>query len=145
MRFLENPLGHSHLAGCETLPRLHTVVPSQRMAAYLHTKGTFTAHLCTHAFEVVLVIRCNLSELGERGLVQLVASGTWSGYHFETLCYQRPRQPVTSYTITAVPVSRGITGEYALAPDQSGNAWYNEHGLVSDCLAKRKLVKRKYR
>ncbi len=88
---------------------------------------------------------CNLSELGEQGLVRLVASGTWSGYHFAMQCLQEPDQPVTSYTITAVPVSPGITGQYALCADQSGQVWYSKHGVVSDCLAMRKGVGRKYR
>jgi hypothetical protein len=32
-----------------------------------------------------------------------------------------------------------------LCADQSGEVWYSEHGLVSDCLSMRKQVEKKYR
>lgn len=88
---------------------------------------------------------CNLSDLGERGLVDgLTASGTRSGYHFEIRCPQDGSQKISGYTIAAVPVSPGTTGTYALCTDQSEQIWYSESGLVSDCLSKRKPIERKY-
>jgi hypothetical protein len=89
---------------------------------------------------------CNLSDLSEQGAVDgVLASGTKAGYHFEIQCPQRSAQNPKSFTITAVPLNPGVTGQYALCADQSGEVWYSEHGLVSDCLAMRKQVGRKYR
>lgn len=88
---------------------------------------------------------CNLGDLGQLGLVdRLSASGTRNGYHFEIRCPQDGGQEAMGYTITAVPVSPGMTGNYALCTDQSGQVWYSENGLVSDCFAMRKLIERKY-
>jgi len=89
---------------------------------------------------------CNLSDLGKQGAVDgVLASGTKAGYHFEIQCPQRGAQKAENFTIAAVPVNPGVTGQYALCADQSGEVWYSEHGSVSDCLAMRKQVGRKYR
>lgn len=89
---------------------------------------------------------CNLSDLAEQGTVdRVLASGTMAGYHFEIRCPQRDTQKAESFMITAVPVNPGVTGQYALCADQRGEVWYSEGGSVSDCLAMRKLVGRKYR
>lgn len=89
---------------------------------------------------------CNLSDLGEQGAVDgVLASGTKAGYHFEIRCPQRGAQKAESFTIITTPVSPGVTGQYALCADQSGEVWYSDHELVSDCLAMRKQVERKYR
>jgi len=89
---------------------------------------------------------CKLNDLGALGLVDgVLASGTKSGYHFEIQCPQRGAQKAESFTITAVPTIPGVTGQYALCADQSGEVWYGEDGLVSDCLAMHKLVGREYR
>jgi hypothetical protein len=86
---------------------------------------------------------CTLSDLGEQGTVDRVL--TKAGYRFEIQCPQRGAQKAERFTITAVPVSPGVTGQYAFCADQSGEVWYSEHGSVSDCLATRKQVERKYR
>jgi hypothetical protein len=89
---------------------------------------------------------CTLGDLGEQGRVDgVLASGTKAGYHFEIQCPQRDAQRAERFTITAVPVNPGVTGQYVLCADQSGEVWYSEHGLVSDCLAMRKQVERKDR
>ena len=89
---------------------------------------------------------CTLTDLGEKGGVDgVLASGTKAGYHFEIQCPQRGAQKAEKFIITAVPVNPGVTGQYALCADQSGEVWYSELGLVSDCLAMRKPVERKYR
>lgn len=89
---------------------------------------------------------CNLSDLADQGTVDgVLASGTKAGYHFEIRCPQRGAQKAESFTITAVPVNPGVTGQYSLCADQRGEVWYSEAGLVSDCLAMRKLIERKYR
>src|SRR5215472_13477615 len=88
---------------------------------------------------------CNLNDLSEQGLVDGVfASGTRNGYHFEIQCLRDSGPKVMGYAITAVPVSPGTTGKYAVCADQSGEVWYAENGLVSDCFAMRKPVERKY-
>jgi hypothetical protein len=89
---------------------------------------------------------CNLRDLGEQGAVdRVLASGTRAGYHFEIQCPPHGAQKAERFTITAVPVNPGVTGQYALCADQSGDVWYREHGLVSDCLAIRKQVGKKYK
>ena len=92
---------------------------------------------------------CNLGNLEQSSepvppagsVDRVLASGTKSGYHFEIRCLQGS-QSVTGYTITAVPVSLGITGKYAFCTDQSEKVWYSESGSVTDCLAMRKPVER---
>jgi hypothetical protein len=74
-----------------------------------------------------------------------LASGTKSAYRFEVLCRLDAHQKATSYTITAVTTEPGITGTYALCSDQSGEIWYSENGLTSDCLAIRKPVPERYK
>lgn len=89
---------------------------------------------------------CTLSDLGEQGAVDgVLASGTKSGFHFEIQCPERAAQKAERFTITAVPVNPGVTGQYALCGDQSGEVWYSERGSVSDCLAIRKQIDKKYR
>jgi type IV pilus assembly protein PilA len=97
---------------------------------------------------------CNISDLGGEasgpsptgGLVdRVLASGTKSAYRFEIRRPQRRGHNATAYTVTAVPVVPGTTGDYALCTDQSGEVWYSENGSPSDCLAMRKPVERKYR
>lgn len=97
---------------------------------------------------------CNIRDLGQQGSAplaaaglvdQVLASGTKSFYHFEIQCPGAGRQIATAYTITAVPLLPGITGQYALCTDQNGDIWYSDNGSSSDCLAVRKPVERKYR
>ena len=89
---------------------------------------------------------CTLSDLGQQDAVDgVLASGTKAGYHFEIQCPPHGAQKAERFTITAVPVNPGVTGQYALCADQSGEVWYSEHGLASDCLAMRKQVERKDR
>lgn len=89
---------------------------------------------------------CTLSDFGEQGaLDRVLAARTKAGYHFEIQCPQRGAPKAERFTITAVPVNPGVTGQYALCAEQSGEVWYSEHGLVPDCLAMRRQVERKYR
>jgi hypothetical protein len=96
---------------------------------------------------------CNLSDLGEHGseplsrvafVDRVLASGTKYSYHFDIRCPQGGGK-ATAYTITAVPVEPGTTGEYALCTDQTGEIWYSESGVASDCLAMHKPIEQKYR
>jgi hypothetical protein len=96
---------------------------------------------------------CNLADLGEHDTEALsrvalvdrvLASGTKSSYHFDIRCASGV-ETAAAYTITAVPVEPGITGQYALCTDQSREIWYSEDGSPSDCLATRKPVERKYK
>ena len=89
---------------------------------------------------------CNLNDLGEQGFVDgVLASGIKSGYRFEIRCLQDGGQHITNYTVTAVPLSPGTTGKYALCSNQSGGLWYGENGVAADCLAMHKPIERKYR
>jgi hypothetical protein len=89
---------------------------------------------------------CNLNDLGENSSVdRVLASGTKASYHFEIRCLQSGGQKATGYTITALPVEAGLTGKYALCSDQTGEIWYSESGLASDCLAMHKPIEQKYR
>jgi hypothetical protein len=97
---------------------------------------------------------CNISDLGEQGskplsevglVDRVLASGTKSSYHFEIGCLQSGSPRIAAYTITATPVEPGTTGKYAFCSDQSGEIWYSENGLATDCLATHKTIERKYR
>jgi hypothetical protein len=88
---------------------------------------------------------CNIGGLHEEhsdsedSLVDsILASGIESGYHFEIRCPQGSSQKVTTYTVTALPVVLGKTGNYAICSDQGGMIWYSENGSASDCLAMHK-------
>jgi hypothetical protein len=96
---------------------------------------------------------CNFDDLGEQGsgtlsrvalVDRVLASGTKSSYHFDIRCPSSAGTAAT-YTITAVPVEPGITGQYALCTDQSREIWYSENGSPSDCLATHKPVEQKYK
>jgi len=97
---------------------------------------------------------CNLSDLGENSseplsrvalVDRVLVSGTKSSYRFEIRCAQRGDQKATSYIITAIPVEPGTTGKYALCTDRTGEIWYSESGVASDCLTMRKPIEQKYR
>lgn len=97
---------------------------------------------------------CNLSDLGEQdpqqppgvGLVdKVLASGTKASYHFVVHCTEDREPKVLSYTITAVPVTPGTSGKYALCTDQGGEIWYSEEGSPSGCLAIHKPIEKNYR
>jgi hypothetical protein len=96
---------------------------------------------------------CDLGYLGEHGsealsrvalVDRILASGTKSSYHFDIRCSTGVGRS-TAYTITAVPVEPGTTGQYALCTDQSGEIWYSENGSPSDCLVTHKPMERKYK
>jgi hypothetical protein len=97
---------------------------------------------------------CNLRDLGEHGSKSLprvalvdrvLASGTKSAYRFNIECAQNGDQKAAGYTVTATPVVPGTTGKYALCTDQTGEIWYSESGVASDCLAMHKPIEKKYR
>lgn len=91
-------------------------------------------------------LECDLSKLGEQGFVdRVIASGTRSGYILAIQCLEDNSPKAMHYTITAVPVVPGMTGNFALCADQGGEIWYSENGSVSDCLAKHKPIEQKYR
>jgi hypothetical protein len=89
---------------------------------------------------------CDLGNLGEQATLvdPVLASGTKSAYNFEIRC-PKSGHKATTYTITAIPVEPGRTGEYALCADQSGEIWYSEDGSPSNCLRMHKPVGRKYK
>lgn len=97
---------------------------------------------------------CNLSDLAEQrsepqssvSLVdRVLASGTKSSYHFEIRCSQGGSQGATGYTITARPVELGTTGKYAFCTNQTGEIWYSENVLTTDCLTTHIPIERKYK
>jgi hypothetical protein len=96
---------------------------------------------------------CNLGDLDEQGSKassrvaladRVLASGTKSSYRFDIRCPSSVGM-APAYTITAVPAELGITGQYALCADQSGEIWYSENGSPSGCFATRKPVEQKYK
>jgi hypothetical protein len=89
---------------------------------------------------------CSLTDLGKDGLVDSVlASQTKNSYRFEIQCLKDGVQRVSSYAVTAVPESQGVTGNYSLCTNQNGEIWYSENGIAADCLAARRPIERKYR
>lgn len=97
---------------------------------------------------------CRLADLGEQNSAAtsegvfvdgVLASGTKAGYEFQIRCLASSTKKWASYTITAVPTRQGITGEYALCSDNSGEIWYSENGSAPDCLQEHKPVGRSYR
>jgi hypothetical protein len=65
-------------------------------------------------------------------------SGEWSGYKFILVgCTPAENRIVMRYQITAVPISRGLTGMRAFCADESGKLFYEENGSANDCLSSR--------
>ena len=97
---------------------------------------------------------CNLSDLAAGGpwpgssaglIDRVLAAGVKSYYAFAIHCQRSVDRATVGYSITAVPVERGVTGDYALCTDQEGAVWYSENGSPSDCLAKRRPMPLEYR
>jgi|GEM_PF-2962532 len=72
-------------------------------------------------------------------------SGTLAYYHFEIQCTKNGSNKAIGYTITALPVIPGVVGVFAICSDQSGEIWYSENGLATECFALRIPVEQKYR
>lgn len=65
-------------------------------------------------------------------------SGEVSGYRFVlAACTPAANGIVSRYQITAVPITRGLTGMRALCTDESGKLFFEENGSATDCLSSR--------
>jgi hypothetical protein len=65
-------------------------------------------------------------------------SGEVSGYRFVLVgCTPAANGIVSRYQITAVPITRGLTGMRAFCTDESGKLFYEENGSASECLSSR--------
>lgn len=65
-------------------------------------------------------------------------AGEWSGYKFVLAgCTPTEKGIVIHYQITAVPITRGLTGVRAFCTDESGTLFYTESGSATECLSSR--------
>lgn len=74
-------------------------------------------------------------------LDRVTASGFRSGYLFELKCAESSKSRNTRYVVTAVPAQPGLTGEFALCTDETGDIWADEEGSASACLKAKKPFK----
>ena len=80
---------------------------------------------------------CDLRQLGQEGMVgEVLASGERVGYHFE-LHGCETTATVTSFSLAAIPVAQGRTGEFAFCANQEGVLWYANSGSADECFKAR--------
>ncbi|SRR6266567_1031312 len=79
---------------------------------------------------------CDLRQLAEAGIVdKALASGEKAGYHYE-LHGCDATASVAAFSVYAVPIAHGRTGEFAFCANQEGVLWYAD-GPADECFRER--------
>jgi hypothetical protein len=80
---------------------------------------------------------CNLHQLAQVGIVdKVLGSGERAGYRYE-LHGCDTTAPVSAFSISAVPLAQGRTGEFAFCANQEGVVWYAKGGSADECFKAR--------
>jgi hypothetical protein len=80
---------------------------------------------------------CDFHQLEQTGIVDKVfASGVRSGYRYE-LQGCDATTPVSRFSVSAVPTTKGKTGDFAFCTNQEGLLWYSKDGSADECFKAR--------
>jgi hypothetical protein len=80
---------------------------------------------------------CNLPQLARSGTVdKVLASGEKAGYKYE-LHGCDTAASVATFSVSAVPIAEGKTGEFAFCGNQEGILWYAGGGSADECFKAR--------
>ena len=82
-------------------------------------------------------LTCDLRQLAQSGMVdEVLASGEKAGYQYE-LHGCDATSSVAAFSVSAVPVAQGRTGEFAFCANQEGVLWYAGGGSAVECFRAR--------
>jgi hypothetical protein len=124
------------------LPLSHRRIPMNHMRAAHWTRQLITAEHQYAAKFPAIGFTCDLPQLEKAGVVdKVLASGERSGYRYELGgCSTSPTARL--FTVSAVPLSAGITGKLVFCANEEGVLWYANSGSSDECLrARRNWVK----
>ena len=80
---------------------------------------------------------CDLRQLAQSGMVDKgLASGEKAGYQYE-LHGCDATASVAAFSVSAVPIAQGRTGEFAFCANQEGVLWYAGGGSADECFRAR--------
>jgi hypothetical protein len=80
---------------------------------------------------------CDLRQLAQSGMVgKVLASGEKAGYQYE-LHGCDATASVAAFSVSAVPIAQGRTGEFAFCANQEGVLWYAGGGSADECFRAR--------
>jgi len=80
---------------------------------------------------------CNLHQLAQLGIVdRVLGSGERADYRYQ-LHGCDTTAPVSVFSISAVPIAQGRTGEFAFCANQEGVVWYAKGGSADECFEAR--------
>ena len=79
---------------------------------------------------------CDLRQLSQSGMVdEVLASGEKAGYQYQLRGCDA--KPVAAFSVSAVPIAQGRTGEFAFCANQEGVLWYAGGGSADGCFRAR--------
>jgi hypothetical protein len=119
------------------VPLSHPRIPMNHMrtartvAQLIAAERQYTARFPVSGFT------CDLRQLAQLGMVDgVLASGEKAGYKYE-LHGCNATASVAAFSISAVPIAHGRTGEFAFCANQEGVLWYAGGGSADDCFRAR--------
>lgn len=123
------------IVGGALAPLCQPRIPMNHMRAAHWTRQLITAEHQYAARFPAIGFTCDLHELEQAGTIdKVLASGERSGYRYELSgC-------LTAHiiTVSAVPISAGITGEFVFCANEEGVLWYANGGSSDGCFHARR-------
>ena len=81
---------------------------------------------------------CDLHQLAQAEIVDSkLASGEKAGYHYEVHGCDVTASKAAAFSVSAVPIAQGKTGELAFCANQEGVLWYAPGGSADECFKAR--------
>jgi len=119
------------------VPFSHPRIPMNQMRTAHSVAQLIAAERQYTARFPVSGVTCDLHQLAQSGMVDgVLASGEKAGYKYE-LHGCDATASVAAFSISAVPISQGRTGEFAFCANQEGVLWYAGSGSADDCFRAR--------
>ncbi len=110
-------------------------IPMNHMRAAHSARQLLAAERQYAASHPALGFTCDLRQLAQARMIdEVLASGKKAGYQYSLRDCARP---ATAFTLAAVPVSTGTTGQFAFCGNQDGVLWYARDGSADDCIRAR--------
>ncbi len=120
------------------LPLSQRRIPMNHMRAAHWTRQLITAEHEYSAMFPASGFTCDLGRLEQSGTIdKVLASGEKSGYRYK-LGNCSTSLTAHTFTVSAVPISAGTTGELAFCANEEGVLWYANAASSEECLRARR-------
>ena len=120
------------------LPLSQRRIPMNHMRTAHWTRQLITAEHQYAARLPAIGFTCDMRQLEKAGAIdKVLASGERSGYRYE-LADCSVSLPAHIFTVSAVPISAGITGEIVFCANEESVLWYANSGSSAECLRARR-------